>query len=224
MDQPSTRILPIALIALAIGSFIFVIDWSVHPGLKWPWSTAAATNTNSTGYVCTRDAYICPDGTSLRRQGSTCAFPDCPSVTVNLHVPSTNTTAGNLNRATNSNRTVDILPTYTVAQAIRQATTLNGSTVCIRGDFQRSFEFNAFGSGTKADADGHAQVTEPYIWVDYDVPLNDGSCWLTPNEGQKICVAQVTSCGVFGYAAPGQPGFGHVAAYRYQLTDRPSSP
>lgn len=45
-------VLPIAVMALAITGFVFIVFWAATPGLKWPWSIHIS-NTNSSNYNAT---------------------------------------------------------------------------------------------------------------------------------------------------------------------------
>lgn len=88
-------ILPIAVMALAITAFLFVIAWAITPGLKWPWSTTSSKV--SPIVVCTDDARLCPDGSFVGRRGPTCEFSPCP------------TTNGSTNRTVNTTTNVHAL-------------------------------------------------------------------------------------------------------------------
>jgi hypothetical protein len=72
-------------------------------------------NTNIVG--CTLEAKVCPDGSSVGRIGSNCAFADCPATNTNT---STDTnTAMNTNTTVNTNTAIDPKAdwkTYTSAQ------------------------------------------------------------------------------------------------------------
>lgn len=75
--------LPIALIAIAIVGFLFLLVYSISGG-KSLWSTRVQNtntpNTNSADQVCAQDVQLCPDGSYVSRTGPTCEFSACPDV------------------------------------------------------------------------------------------------------------------------------------------------
>lgn len=105
----------------------------------------------------------------------------------------------------------DDLLTYQVDDAIAKASTLDDTRLCLSGTYQVSFEFSAIYAPQKT---GGSSPT--YVWIEQQVDERTLECAQTP-EGEKSCSGQKTLCGTFRYAAPGEPGFGHVAAYRYML-------
>lgn len=63
-----------ALISLAaVGAFLLVLNYSVGP--------EPVGNNNSNARACSREAKICPDGSSVGRTGPNCEFTACPSAT-----------------------------------------------------------------------------------------------------------------------------------------------
>lgn len=129
-------------------------------------------------------------------------------------------TPQNTNTQSNTN-TNTVATTVTPAQIFVDPSTYDNEEMCIIGSYQESFEFSAFGSGFSYDADGNRRLDEPYIWVSTDLEDRGKLSCRTTNVGQEICTGEVTACGTFAYAAPGEEGFGHVNAYRYQLTQEP---
>src|ERR1043165_8258427 len=78
-------ILPIAVMAFAVVSFLFVITWAVMPNQKWPWSTLVSTK-NTNLVACTDEAKLCPDGSYVGRTGPNCEFAVCPNVNGNTNL------------------------------------------------------------------------------------------------------------------------------------------
>lgn len=204
-------ILPIAVMAFAIVAFILLVDLAISPRPHQPPVINLHYRT-----ACTLEAKVCPDGSTVGRVAPSCTFAACPITTTN-----TNTTANtnaNAAPATNTNQpTQTSNGTVTAQQAMDQAGRYNGQELCIKGAYQNSFEFTAFGSGTSQDNNGYDQVTQPYIWSDVEIPQTSLQC-RTTSAGQTVCVGTITACGTFHYAAPGQPGLGHTGAYRYSLS------
>ena len=127
---------------------------------------------------------------------------------------STNTNAV----AVNSNGSL----TVTVAQAIEKAAQYDDQQLCLSGWYQSSFEFSAMAEETRL-VQGQATLVQPYVWIETTIPESDLTC-TTSEIGQKACIGQITTCGTFSYAAPGEDGFGHVAAYRYKMESRAVTP
>ncbi len=103
--------------------------------------------------------------------------------------------------------------TMSVATVIAQATQWNNKYVCLQGNYQNSFEFTALAQNISAEG----YLLKPYIWV--EVPVDESTLNCKKNQvGQSTCTANTTLCGTFQAAAEGAKGYGHVNAYRYQLT------
>ncbi len=102
--------------------------------------------------------------------------------------------------------------TVSVAEVVSNAGRYDNQSICIRGSYQNSFEFSAFG-GSFDDANN---LMKPWIWVEATVEKNQLQCVQTA-VGQTICRGTTTACGKFHYAAPGEDGLGHTQAYRYKL-------
>lgn len=68
--MPRGNILPIAVMALALVSFLLFIDFSISPKRQ------AVDNLNAT--YCTLEAKLCPDGSYVGRSGPQCEFAQCP--------------------------------------------------------------------------------------------------------------------------------------------------
>lgn len=101
---------------------------------------------------------------------------------------------------------------YDFAQVIANPQQFHNQIICLRGTYQSSFEFSAFGNGFNQTN----TLIKPWIWVETDIDTNQLQCERT-SAGQTICRGTITSCGTFQYAAEGEKGFGHTNAYRYQL-------
>ncbi len=108
------------------------------------------------------------------------------------------------------------LTTYQVNDAIAKAAALDDTQLCLSGTYQVSFEFSAIYTPQKIDGGGSPAPQPTYVWTEQQVDEKTLECAQTA-EGEKFCSGQKTLCGTFRYAAPGEPGFGHVAAYRYML-------
>lgn len=102
MPKRQTLVLPIAVIAFAIASLLFMMDYALSDW-RLPWSTKTA-NTNA-AVACTLEAKLCPDGSAVGRTGPHCEFAPCPET--NANVPA------NTNATTNSSGSIDGLKTYT---------------------------------------------------------------------------------------------------------------
>lgn len=91
----SGRVLPIAVMALAIVAFLVLVSYAITPNQRWPWSAihAPASTVANTKVACTLEAKICPDGSTVGRSGPNCAFADCPSPAANANLGSTNTSS-----------------------------------------------------------------------------------------------------------------------------------
>lgn len=96
MIRPTTIVMPIALTAFAIVSFLVFIHFSVSTNLQ---SGGPKTDNRA----CTEEAKLCPDGSAVGRTGPECEFAACPAATnanvANSNVPTTNmnTSARNTN-------------------------------------------------------------------------------------------------------------------------------
>lgn len=106
----------------------------------------------------------------------------------------------------------DDLTTYQVDDAVAKAAALDDARLCLSGRYERSFEFNAIYMPQEVDG----AVSPTYVWTEIEVDESTLECSQTA-EGEKSCAGLKTLCGTFRYAAPGEAGFGHVAAYRYML-------
>lgn len=93
----------------------------------------------------------------------------------------------------------------------------DGQEICMTGWYQSSFEFTAIGPDVSTDADGIRRITEPYVEL-YSAPDEATDCQASGNT--QVCTAQVTECGKFNYAAPGETGYGMSGNIRYQLDNR----
>ena len=204
-------IMPYAVMAIALVSFLLLVDIAINPPPK-PSSVAPLTGS---GKLCTRDAKICPDGSSVGRVAPSCDFAPCPGTNANGNTNSNTNTGASIN----VNQGLDMQQLYSVADAVKSASDLDGQSVCIIGDAQQSFEFNAFGQSSK-QVQAQSVLQEPYIWVEFALPFKDSDC--TSDDRGKICQATLSACGVFHYAPPGHQGFGSTGAYRYDLSEGPS--
>lgn len=119
-------------------------------------------------------------------------------------------------------------PTISVAAAIERAGQYDDQPLCLVGWYQLSFEFSAMAetyemaSTQSLNAEPRKILLEPYVWVDATVSESGLTC-TTSEVGEKSCIGQIVQCGTLRYAAPGEDGFGHVGAYRFEL-ERLSSP
>ncbi|MBI5466644.1 MAG: hypothetical protein HY975_00300, partial [Candidatus Kerfeldbacteria bacterium] len=185
-----------------------------------------------TPMACTQEAKVCADGSAVGRRGPRCEFDACPSALTNSNSnANTNTTAAtnssvNTNTATvptNTNANTVVNPpsmTYTISTVTDKAAQFDDESVCLRGWYQSSFEFNALGPSISQDAYGNTNLAQPYIWIDDSAELEVAVTCDQNREGQRTCLGEIARvCGLFRYAAPGETGFGHVAAYRYLLQD-----
>ncbi|MBI4426780.1 MAG: hypothetical protein HY567_04335 [Candidatus Kerfeldbacteria bacterium] len=116
----------------------------------------------------------------------------------------------------NTQPTDNFVVTYEVSQVLQKPASYDDQPLCLHGPYQSSFEFSAFGAGSKLDADGRLRVTEPYVWYTGSIDPSVLTCWDNA-DGERTCSGTTTLCGTFRYAAPGEPGLGHVGAYRYAL-------
>jgi hypothetical protein len=136
-------------------------------------------------------------------------------------IPTATTTTPPINNTSTPPADIPTEPvdtTMSVATVISQANQWNGKQVCVHGTYQNSFEFTALAQNTSAEG----YLLKPYIWV--GVPVDESRLNCKKNQvGQSTCTAETTLCGMFQAAAEGQPGYGHVSAYRYQLTS-PTQP
>lgn len=86
-------------------------------------------------------------------------------------------------------------------------------SVCVKGYYQGSFEFAALAQ-TYRTVDGRNHLVKPYVWTALDESQYSLQC---SGKYEGGCFGEVEVCGMFRYAASGEQGFGHVAAYRYAL-------
>lgn len=128
------------------------------------------------------------------------------------------TTISPKNTNTNTNASEPLA--LSISDVIAGAARYNNTALCLTAWYQNSFEFSAMAESVRI-VDGQKVPSEPFVWVTTSVPETLLTC-TTNTAGQNTCLGVVTSCGTFEYAAPGETGFGHTAAYRYQL--RPSAP
>lgn len=134
---------------------------------------------------------------------------------------STNATANtNAGANTNADTTAE---TVTTAQVLAAPDAYDGEEICLTGPYQNSFEFTAFGSDFTYDPDGNLELEKPYIWLDTSLENEESLDCRTTDVGQEICTStSAQACGTFEVAGEGEEGFGHVNAYRYQISQEPA--
>ncbi len=80
----TSAVWPIAIMALALVAVLVMIDTAVHQASTNNNDNQTVINSNSSlsnnahQVVCTREAKICPDGTTVGRVGPNCEFETCP--------------------------------------------------------------------------------------------------------------------------------------------------
>lgn len=68
-------------LVLTIASFLIVVAVFIAGYCFGKKSYDPDSPVDSGSVACTEEAKLCPDGTSVGRQGSNCEFPECPSQT-----------------------------------------------------------------------------------------------------------------------------------------------
>lgn len=112
MRHPTTVILPIALMALAISWFLVLVDYSTSPIRR------ASAGPETIG--CSDDIKICSDGSTVRRISPNCEFAACPEPFLNDN---------NANRAINVNSPDDDLDGEIIACATDVRSCSDGSYI-----------------------------------------------------------------------------------------------
>lgn len=146
------HVLPIAVMAFAIVALLFMITWSITPDLKWPWSTTEVTSTtnqvSTDQVVCTREAKLCPDGSSVGRTPPNCDFAACPvantNQATNTSVSVTSATATVIYSTTKSSTTTDnrYWPTIELFRTVDQGKAEVLTTVGKVGEYPADFRLS----------------------------------------------------------------------------------
>jgi hypothetical protein len=140
----------------------------------------------------------------------------------NAQAPETTNASENINanRSTTTNASTNE-PVLLVPAALERAVAYHGTQICLRGYYQSSFEFSAMAASYET-RNGTRVLLDPLVWIATTIP-DDGVECATTSAGQRVCFGDVTTCGVFRVANEGESGFGHVGAYRYELSQAPSA-
>lgn len=190
----------------------------------WAWRSTstpkASSNTNATNANTTIPAAAtnetATDKTAANLNES--LIPANANVTTNANTSasgSTNSTsnaAGNTNVvATNTNAAATSTNVGVDAVLARPAT-YNGQSICLTGDFQKSFETQVFGTMLSLDTYGLPKLEGPYIGAEGTVTTAGLSC---DNAERQTCTGTKTLCGRFEVATS-DDGFG-IQHYKYRL-------
>ncbi len=199
------------LIALLSVAMLFAFAWERNERVAAPDQRTANTtiSQSNTNVSAVPDANVNVGANANVITGPTNTSINPPPVEPFLN---TNTAPPPTNQNTN---TASL--TVTVAEVTTDPERYDGRSVCLTGPYQQSFEFAAFGGGTRVDADGNRQIIEPYVWNDAGDAGFKLDCQ-PPAGDRPVCVGTATACGIFKYSP--NAGFGHVGAYRYILTSR----
>ncbi|MBI4092305.1 MAG: hypothetical protein HY420_00075 [Candidatus Kerfeldbacteria bacterium] len=244
MGRRGFAVIPLLIIVAALTAVIGLGLIVFNPGQKAPPLNGSENTVACTqdAKLCPDGSYVgrvapncefaaCPEPVG-NQNVSTAANNATVSVNTNVSIPVANTNGSgsnqnknvnqnanlnaNTNTNTNVNSNINASPkTVSVAAAVANATTYDDQPLCISGNYQSSFEYLALRGSSKVDSGGNP-VYDLQIWTTIEPSAGQLTCTSTP-EGEKTCTGEVTLCGTFRYAAPGEPGLGHVRAYRYAL-------
>lgn len=225
--------IPIAVAILAVAAFAATAIIVYQENQKLPPANVNTSATISSFEACAAAGYPVMESHPRRCVANGQTFvEDVTNVNTGSNTNNATNTATNSSVQQNQNTNVaetrnsninsNSVKIVTVAEAIANAAQYDDKELCLAGWYQSSFEFSAMAETHKLS--GSRDVLDPpYVWAEAAVFESGLTCTIS-EAGQETCIGEIVQCGTFRFAAPGEKGFGHVAAYRYAIEGEIAAP